>query len=532
MSLSLPPRGKVAVLGAGVSGLSFAYFLNKLRPDLLITIYEKQNRAGGWINTDTITNNVNDTEEKIVLEKGPRTLRGISEGTLLIVDILKQLNCSDQIEVMSKASIANKKYLMSANNELIQVPDDGKALSLLKFLVSDLSSGLVKGILGEPFRGKSSNGVDESIEQFMERRFGSKAITNNIFSAIMHGVYAGDVEKLSASSIIPRLTEIEDKYGSLIKGAFQRSREGKPKEFSPSLLKYEELISPKANFSELSSTLKKFPMLKLHDGLQKLPTVIANYLSLQPNITFKYNTCINLIDMDTATVSCESGVTQYSHVRSTINSHDLSKLLVGPQELKSTLKEVAYVSVFLVNMYSKNIKLIPKAGHGFGFLVPKKINNPECLLGVIYDSDVEQNVEPFESIKDKTEVKSKNYSKVTLMLGGHFYNNSGIPSTRINLKIVRDILETKLGVNLDGVKLIIQEPSDSKTVSVKDDEILISYVLHENCIPQYNTGYQAISNKVKELSNTKLSFGGMAFGKGVGVPDCIQNALEDAIKHK
>ncbi|CAH2350967.1 protoporphyrinogen oxidase [[Candida] railenensis] len=530
---TVPHKGKVAVIGAGISGLSFAYFLNKLRPDININIYEARKQPGGWIRTETVY-------DDIKLERGPRTIRGVSDGSLLIVDVLKQLGHGDQIEVMPKTSIANKKYLLSEKNELIQVPDDGKAKSFFKFMASDLSSGLIPGILGEPFRRKGpSQDQDESVESFMNRRFGSKSITSNIFSAVLHGIHAGDVSKLSARSIVPKLVALESDSGSIIKGMFEKRGTGKPSNPTGPLLplslqKYQEEISPDANLPELSTTLKKYPMLKLRDGLQTLPNSMASYLQSQPNVNISYETSIENIDFGRSSIKTRDSKTdvKYDHIRSTIDAKQLSKLLVdAPSSLTASLKKVDYISIFLVNIYSRNVPLIPKNGHGFGFLVPKKIVNPECLLGVIYDSDIEQNSIPLyrQSTKDEEE-NTSSYSKITLMMGGHFYNDIEVPSPKIALRKIRHVLEHRLGVNLDGITIRTDDSSSSYPSSIGDNEILISFVTNKDCIPQYNVGYGEIHDSVNKLIGNKFSFGGMAFGSGIGLPDCVQNGLEGALK--
>ena len=41
----------IAIIGAGITGLSSAYFIKKQRPDIDVTIYEASNRTGGKIQT-------------------------------------------------------------------------------------------------------------------------------------------------------------------------------------------------------------------------------------------------------------------------------------------------------------------------------------------------------------------------------------------------------------------------------------------------------------------------------------------------
>jgi oxygen-dependent protoporphyrinogen oxidase len=513
MSTPIPAKGRVAVVGAGISGLAYAFFLNKLRPDVSIKIYEKQRSAGGWIKTEAVHNTFDDTT--ISVERGPRTLRGVSEGTLLIVDILRQLGCADEIRVMPKTSVANKKYLLDGGG-LVQVPDSWR--SLARFMRSGLGAGLVTGLLGEPFRLPATP-ADESVEAFMRRRLGSTKVTDNVFSAVLHGIYAGDVARLSAQSIVPRLTALEREHGSLVRGMLKRPRAAAG--LSGSLARYQELISPGADLSQLSTRLKQYPMLKLATGLQRLPAAMAAHLAAQPNVDIEYGASITLIDYNG-----EVDGTRFDHIRSTINTNALSGLLANAPPALTAALRLEYVSIFLVNVYSKKVRLIPREGHGFGFLVPKKAANPEGLLGVIYDSDVEQNSQPLAG----GPAAPKGYHKVTLMMGGHHFRE-GVPSTQQSLARVRQVLTQRLGV--DPATRLRMHPLHADRVddvSVADDEVLVSYVAHRDCIPQYNVGYGHQLATVHHYTNARFLLGGMAFGRGIGVPDCVQNALEDALE--
>jgi oxygen-dependent protoporphyrinogen oxidase len=63
---SRPPRD-IAVLGAGLTGLTTAWYLTRALPEARITIYEEQKRVGGWINTDKAKVKTPDGKEGTVL---------------------------------------------------------------------------------------------------------------------------------------------------------------------------------------------------------------------------------------------------------------------------------------------------------------------------------------------------------------------------------------------------------------------------------------------------------------------------------
>ena len=132
--------------------------------------------------------------------------------------------------------------------------------------------------------------------------------------------------------------------------------------------------------------------------------------------------------------------------------------------------------------------------------------NPDALLGTIYDSDIENNVEGL--FVDTKPVHNPN-NKITIMMGGHYYTNWTIPSNSVNLKIVKDVLTSKLKVDLSKFNLkVIKDGEPLQIDEINDNDLVISYSFHSNCIPQYNLGYQETKDKVNQLLDKgyKLSF--------------------------
>lgn len=529
----IPRNGKVAVIGAGISGLSFSYFLLKLRPDVKISIFEANKTAGGWIKTEKLIDRTENSP--ILLEKGPRTLRGVSDGTLLIVDMLKQLQYGDQVEVMKSSSIANRKWILDPSNKLIQVPNSVGLF--VKFMLSDVSEGVIASVFNEPFQKKSETDKDESVRSFILRRFGSPALADNVVSAIMHGIYSGNVSKLSVRATLPSLLQIEKEHGSIIKGMVLKMREKRPEtpKLAGPLVQYELLISPDSNLENLSVSLKKFPIMRLHDGLEVFPRAMAEYLQKQENVDIRYSSGVTELELSEGTVSTEETSEKFDHVRFTLSTNVLRKLVRNQnQRLHGLLGEFEHTTIFLVNVFSKKGGLIPKNCNGFGFLVPVRNKNPESLLGVIYDSDTELDAERFF---DGSTMAKVPYQKITLMMGGHFFSSRGVPSNGVNVRAAKQVLENILSVKLSDYNVIIRnEATESdKAVDLKDDDLLISYNLHHDCIPQYNVGYMEKVGEMTRLvagaSRGIVSLGGTSLGK-LGVPDCVMGGLEGALELK
>lgn len=527
-TMSVVPRnGKIAVVGAGISGLCYTYFLRKLRPDVHVTLYDRALEPGGWIKTLQLRDN----GEIVRLEKGPRTLRGVSDGTMLIVDILKQLGLEHEVEVMKSSSSANRKWLLDGSSKLVQVPNSIPLFA--KFVMSDVTDGAIAGAMSEPFRKSKANG-DESIESFVLRRFGSPQLANNIISAVMHGIYSGDVANLSIRSTMPSLLDLERKHGSIIRAMVASMLAKKqPEELNSYLKKYENLISPGAHFAKMKRELKAFPILRLNSGLQTFPRALAEHLSQDEGVTLHFNTDVSAMSLKDCTISVngQQSETKFDHIRFDAGFKALQKCLnIDDEAAQKAINDVQYSTIFLANVYIKNRKLIPKHLEGFGFLVPKRNSNPQSLLGVIYDSCTESDAQNFFDGSSKGLVP---YTKLTFMMGGHFFGSRGIPPSKGNLRAIKSVLKDILGIE-DSFNLVIRDEAamESKDVSLKDNDMLISYNLHKDCIPLYNVGFSDIVSTVvgwvDQESQGKVTLGGPNMGK-LGIPDCVVAELEAAL---
>lgn len=79
----------IAVVGAGLTGLTTAYYLAKQLPaSARITLYEGSDRLGGWIWTDRVEVDVDGTRGTVGFERGPRTLSSLHLSTWRFDDLV------------------------------------------------------------------------------------------------------------------------------------------------------------------------------------------------------------------------------------------------------------------------------------------------------------------------------------------------------------------------------------------------------------------------------------------------------------
>jgi len=194
----------VLVVGAGISGLTAAFQLNRRR--LAVEVIDAGSRPGGVIGTER--------RDGLLFERGPNSI--LDTGPF-INEMLAELGIlSERVEMNA---VAAKRFLVRAGT-LAALPMNPRA-----FLTTPLFSARAKlRLLREPFVARSPEGVEESVAQFVLRRLGREFLDYAI-EPFVAGVYAGDPNELSVSAAFPRLHAIEQRYGSLIRGQILGARE-------------------------------------------------------------------------------------------------------------------------------------------------------------------------------------------------------------------------------------------------------------------------------------------------------------------
>ncbi len=101
------------------------------------------------------------------------------------------------------------------------MPGPGQSIlsSLWRLLTEPIFEGIFTGLAVDSDKPRRNSDLDdESVGAFLERRLGNPHVGDNLASAILHGIYAGDVYQLSIKSLQPTAWHIEGRYGSLFAG--------------------------------------------------------------------------------------------------------------------------------------------------------------------------------------------------------------------------------------------------------------------------------------------------------------------------
>jgi oxygen-dependent protoporphyrinogen oxidase len=180
--------------------LSLAYRLQQAAPHVEITLLEKDDRPGGKIHTES--------RDGFRVEWGPN---GFLDTKPTTAALCRDLGLGDRLVAATEA--AGKNRYLFVRGRLQRLPD-----SLGSFLRTPLLSWRGKwGLLTERFRAPRRDGADESIDAFARRRAGDE-VADVLADAFVTGIHAGDPKLLSLRATFPRLAELEERYGSVLKG--------------------------------------------------------------------------------------------------------------------------------------------------------------------------------------------------------------------------------------------------------------------------------------------------------------------------
>lgn len=196
---------KVAIVGAGLTGLTTAFYLRKAGIDF--RIFEKAGRPGGVIQTHR--------ENGFTFEAGPNS------GVLSrpeVAELLEDLKDDCTLETADEAA---KARWIWKKNRWVPLPSG---------LASGISTPLFSfpdklRLLGEPFRKKGDNPY-ESLAQLVLRRMG-KSFLDYAIDPFILGIYSGDPARLVTRYAFPKLYRLEQDYGSFIGGSVKKAKEPK-----------------------------------------------------------------------------------------------------------------------------------------------------------------------------------------------------------------------------------------------------------------------------------------------------------------
>jgi protoporphyrinogen/coproporphyrinogen III oxidase len=203
---------RVIIIGGGISGLSTAYYLAK--QGIPSTIVERRARLGGVISTDLV--------EGCVLDAGPDSFISIKPWA---TELIRELGLGD--EIIGSNDHLRVTYLLR-HGRMVPLPD-----GLMMMVPTRILPMLSTPLLGWPTkirmglellrRPQGTPVPDRSVADFIRDHYGQESV-DYLAEPLLSGVYGGDPEKLSVSSVLTRFAEMEARYGSLTRGVLTERR--------------------------------------------------------------------------------------------------------------------------------------------------------------------------------------------------------------------------------------------------------------------------------------------------------------------
>lgn len=189
---------KIAIIGAGISGLTLAYYFNKVHPNFAIQIFEKQPAPGGNISSNLHQNRW--------ICMGPKTV--VLKKDSQLFHLIQSLGL--QHAIITPSPQAKKRYIV-----------DGQTLHPLPTRLIDWLNPAFRRAFWEIFKEpwKKKGGGDETVSTFFMRRFGPEVV-QKLIDPLMKGIYAGGIDQVPVDYAFKALKHYEEQYGSVLIGFF------------------------------------------------------------------------------------------------------------------------------------------------------------------------------------------------------------------------------------------------------------------------------------------------------------------------
>ena len=486
-----PERGertmRTAIIGGGIAGLAAAYELEKARAagaEIEYTLFEIRARLGGSLSSEIVNG--------AVLEYGPDSF--LSEKPAG-AELCRELGLGEQL---TPSNDAERNTYVVVRNRLVPLPDGLMFLIPTKLIPTattrlfSLGTKIRMGL--ELLLPPRPSEKDESVAALVERHFGLEAV-DRLADPLLSGIFGGDATQLSARTVLPRLVEMEAKYGSLTRGMLAAHRAMRARTAAASQKQAGGAAAQSAG-SRTHSDTRRTPrgiFTTLRGGMQQLVDAIE--AKLEPS-WIRRATAVDALEKtpDGWRVTADGSAGKYDAVILAAPAWAASGLLADVDSvLSQELAGIPYSSSITVNLLYDEDQLGDLPG-GFGFLVPASEGRAMLACTFVH-----------RKFLGRTPT-----GKVVLraFLGGMKNEALMAESDEALLAAVRRELTQILGEQV--------VPRDARPEHTKVSR-------WRRAMAQYAVGHQEriarVEERVAELSGLKLA--GNAYD-GIGIPDCIR----------
>ncbi len=334
---------EVVVVGGGISGLAVAWSLQRANVD--VALLEANPQVGGAMQTER--------RDGFLLEKGPFNVIVRDPAFEEMLDAV-----SARVRVVTASDAAKNRYVYR-RGQIHAVPTNPVRLFTSPLLSTGGALRAVRGL----FWSARSRSDEVTIEAFATRRFG-REVADTLVSAVIAGILAGDISKLSAYAAFPVLRDFDQRSFSPLFRTLRRV---------PTMLRKRRDPTQQRRWKGLVS---------IDQGLGGLAAAIAADLG-DRSVT---NTPIVRITSDAdgyALHDQRGGVHRSKQVVLATPVSEAANLLrpLAPRGV-ALLDTISSTGLVVINLGFKRTDIAHPLD-GFGFLVPR--NEPDFpLMGVLF----------------------------------------------------------------------------------------------------------------------------------------------------
>jgi oxygen-dependent protoporphyrinogen oxidase len=333
---------RIAIVGAGISGLSTHWFLEREARaaglDVQVETWDPKPMPGGNIRTES-------RDGWRCEEAAESILNSRSETRELAL----ALGLGDRI--VQASPLARKRFLLWHGR--LREMGPGSVFGGFPTWAAKLAA------LKEPFVGRGPQ--DESVADFGRRRLGA-GLFEQVMDPMVTGIYAASPERLSVRSAFPRIKNMETLHGSLFRGmlAARKSRSRVP-------------LDQRAGSGSYSFA----------GGMTDLVQALAGRISGQLRRDEPVRSLERSGNLWILRGRERTG--KFDHVVLAVPSHQLSGIDGLPVEIRQDATSVPYNPVAVVGLGFRRDQVAHPLD-GFGFLVPRSENRR--ILGTLFSSSL------------------------------------------------------------------------------------------------------------------------------------------------
>jgi protoporphyrinogen/coproporphyrinogen III oxidase len=441
------------IVGGGISGLAAAFTAAQL--GLKFELLESREVAGGNIRTEI--------RDGYLLERGPVSFLASSEN---IHGLAERLQATGRVTQALARSAARYIYRNGEAHKLFTGPGS--------FITSRLLGWRGKlALMTEPLR-TARGSENDTAREFFVRRFGEEA-ASYLAGPFVSGVYAGDVNSLSAPAAFPLFWGFEQKHGGMIRGMIPH-------------MKKKKWIA-----EQTGQALPAKGLYSFDNGLGTLAGLITEKLGVTVTCSFPVKK-IEKIPEGFA-VHGDSGSRQARSVILAVPAFEAARMLETElPEAAGGLRDIQYQPVAVVHLAFEGKE--DEWPEGFGVLIPRE--EGVRTLGVLYPSSMFNGRAP------------QGQRLFTCYIGGAFDPQAvELPERELIDIAARDV---------------------AQVVGVKGSPVFGTVIRHSQAIPQYTLGHTA---RVRLLDKTMQETPGLYFAsnfmRGVGLNDAAGTGIRAAL---